>query len=177
VSEEAFRWLTGRDLPGEGYWRDKATAQRFELNAFALKDFVTWLEAKLRAHGFAEKVVPTPEVVTEKAQEVVSEAAVALAEEALRDLVDWERIVATAAQELTRGVSLLTEPELRSALADNPSTSCSRQGRIASEAAGATEGGVTGERGQQYPRSPSACRQPANGRTRPNPWCAQPNRR
>lgn len=123
VSEEAFRWLTGRDLPGEGYWRDKATAQRFELNAFALEDFVTWLEAKLRAHGFAEKVVPTPEVVTEKAQEVVSEAAVALAEEALRDLVDWERIVATAAQELTRGVSLLTEPELRSALADNPSTS------------------------------------------------------
>jgi len=123
VSEEAFRWLTGRDLPREGYWRDKATAQRFELNAFALADFVTWLEAKLQVHGFAEKVVPTPEVVAQKAQEVVSEAAVALAEDALRDLVDWERIVATAAQELTRGVSLLTEPELRSALADNPPTS------------------------------------------------------
>lgn len=124
VSEEAFRWLTGRHLEHESFWSaKKVTAQRFELNAFALADFVPWLEAKLQEHGFAEKVVPPPDVVATRARHAVIGEAERLVENAIRSLVNERAIVAAEAQALAEGVRLVTEPELREALSGNPATS------------------------------------------------------
>ncbi|OPZ33079.1 MAG: DNA topoisomerase VI subunit A [Synergistetes bacterium ADurb.BinA166] len=124
VSEEAFRWLTGRDLGHESFWSArKVTAQRFELNAFSLSDFVTWLEAKLQEHGFAEKVVPPADVVAEKARGVLRREAERLVENALRSVVDERAIVAAEAKTIAEGVELVTDEKLREALAGNPATS------------------------------------------------------
>jgi hypothetical protein len=122
MTAEAFRWLTGRDLHNRWGWQSRkiVTAQRFELNAFLLPDFVAWLESKLKEHRLTEKVVPRSEVLKAEAEACAGGAALDLVEDVLRELVDWESAVETVKRELVRGVRLVGAAEVRKALRGNP---------------------------------------------------------